>query len=325
MKTYKLLIGCIIVVQNMFGQNVNYSQLINKADSLYNLKEYMSSAGIYSNAFKLFGSNGQTIDSYNAARSWAMAKYPDSAFFHLNRIATEEEYSNYTRISTDPDLNALHGSNRWELLLYIIKQNKEKGGIIKKQSLISDLDYMENEIQTNRKQMMEYGEKYGWESKDVEILRKTVDEKDSIRLLQMRTIVEDDVWYGDVSLGDKISSAIFFTIHYSDENIQEKYLPLLREIVDRSKADATYLALTEDGVAIQQGKKQIYGTQVSSDNETHVNYVLPLEDPDNVDKRRRAIGLAPLSDYLKNLDVKWDVEQYKKDLQEQESKREKKK
>jgi len=32
------------------------------------------------------------------------------------------------------------------------------------------------------------------------------------------------------------------------------------------------------------------------------------------DERRAAIGLAPMSEYLKNWNLTWDVEQYKKEL-----------
>ena len=37
-------------------------------------------------------------------------------------------------------------------------------------------------------------------------------------------------------------------------------------------------------------------------------------DPDNVDKRRAEVGLPPIAEYIKNWDMKWDLEQYKKDL-----------
>jgi len=67
-------------------------------------------------------------------------------------------------------------------------------------------------------------------------------------------------------------------------------------------------------VALRQGRKQIYGSQINRDQKTQEFYVSPLEDPDNVDKRRAEVGLQPLAVYLSNWDLKWDVEQYKKDL-----------
>lgn len=32
------------------------------------------------------------------------------------------------------------------------------------------------------------------------------------------------------------------------------------------------------------------------------------------DKRRTEVGLEPLADYVKDWQIKWDIEQYKKDL-----------
>ena len=42
--------------------------------------------------------------------------------------------------------------------------------------------------------------------------------------------------------------------------------------------------------------------------------VLPLNDPDNVDKRRAEVGLSSLAEYLNHWNIKWDVEEYKKEL-----------
>lgn len=52
--------------------------------------------------------------------------------------------------------------------------------------------------------------------------------------------------------------------------------------------------------------------------ETNVSFVAPLEDPDNVDKRRAAVGLPTLANYLLEIGLDWNVEQYKKELPELE-------
>ncbi len=54
--------------------------------------------------------------------------------------------------------------------------------------------------------------------------------------------------------------------------------------------------------------------------ETKLYYVSPFEDPDNVDKRRAAVGLQPLAEYVYQWQIKWDIEQYKKDLPQIEAK-----
>ena len=89
---------------------------------------------------------------------------------------------------------------------------------------------------------------------------------------------------------------------------------MMRESVKNGKAQASSLALLEDRVAFRHGKLQIYGSQIGQDLVTHNYYVLPLDDPDNVDKRRSEVGLEPLAEYVKHWNIKWDVELYKKDF-----------
>ncbi len=38
------------------------------------------------------------------------------------------------------------------------------------------------------------------------------------------------------------------------------------------------------------------------------------EDQDNVDKRRKSVGLEPLGEYLKQWNITWNAEEYKKEL-----------
>jgi hypothetical protein len=65
---------------------------------------------------------------------------------------------------------------------------------------------------------------------------------------------------------------------------------------------------------LRQGRRQIYGTQLAFDEATGESYLEPLEDPDNVDKRRAEAGLEPLQDYLSGVGMRWDPEEYKKKL-----------
>ena len=92
----------------------------------------------------------------------------------------------------------------------------------------------------------------------------------------------------------------------------------MREAVEKGNARASSLALLEDRVALRQGKKQIYGSQVwKLDGKW---YVQPLEDPENVDKRRAEVGLQPLNEYTQYFGFTWSVEDYYKTLPDQEEK-----
>jgi len=88
----------------------------------------------------------------------------------------------------------------------------------------------------------------------------------------------------------------------------------MRDAVKNGNARGSSLALLEDRILLGQGKKQIYGSQIGNNPVTQTYYVRPLEDPDNVDKRRAEVGLGPLAEYVNYWQIKWDVEQYKRDL-----------
>jgi hypothetical protein len=306
----------------IFGQNIpkEYFDFVKIADSLYSINDYRNAATKYSEAFKSNGWKGLPIHRYNAACSWALAAEPDSAFFQLERIATKSNYTDYGHITTDPDLNSLHNDNRWKPLLEKIKQNKDKAEANLNKPLVAILDSIYIEDQKYRQQIDVIEKKYGWESKEMKEHWKIIQEKDSINLIKVKSILDKYGWLGADVVGGQGNSTLFLVIQHSDQATQEKYLPMMREAVKNGKAQGSSLALLEDRVALGQGKRQIYGSQIGRDAETKIYYVSPLEDPDNVDKRRAEVGLGPLSEYVNHWQIKWDLDQYKKDLPKLEEK-----
>ena len=128
MKTTTLFLGCVIFSFSLFGQRTpqKYPDLVRSADSLYNAKDYKNSALTYSDAFKTNGWKATVNERYNAACSWALANYPDSAFYNLNYITTFMNYTNSGHIRSDPDLISLHNDNRWNSLLEAVHANRKK-------------------------------------------------------------------------------------------------------------------------------------------------------------------------------------------------------
>jgi pimeloyl-ACP methyl ester carboxylesterase len=128
MKTTTLFLGFVIYTVSLLGQNnpQKYSELIRKADSLYNAKDFKNSALSFSNAFKANGWKTTLNERYNAACSWALANCSDSAFFNLSYIASKMNYTNHGHIKSDPDLKSLYNDNRWKPLLALVMENKKK-------------------------------------------------------------------------------------------------------------------------------------------------------------------------------------------------------
>lgn len=322
MKKSLLTLLFAILITVAFGQQMptGYAEFVKQAETLYKAKDYKNSAAAYSKAFEANGWKGFSDDRYNAACSWALAEVPDSAFFQLNRIATRLNYANYEHITTDKDLKSLQDDKRWPLLLELIKRNKDKEEANFNKPLIARLDSIYLEDQKYREQIREIENKFGNDSKEMRDNWRTIKEKDSTNLIKIKSILDQYGWLGEDVVGQQGNSTLFLVIQHSDQATQEKYLPMMREAVKNGKAEGSALALLEDRVALGQGKRQTYGSQVGRDTETQLHYVLPLEDPDNVDKRRSEVNLPPLAEYVKYWQIKWDVEEYKKNLPALEAK-----
>lgn len=320
-KLIVLTILSLYVFNFTFGQDQKkYSELIKLAWSLYESKDYLKSGEKYSEAFVALGGKGMINDRYNAACSWALASKPDSAFVQLFKIAKNGNYTNYEYITTDTNLNILHNDDRWNKVIEIIKVNKEKAEANLDKPLVAILDTIYQEDQKYRQQIKGIEEKYGWESDEMKAHWKIINEKDSINLIKIKKILDERGWLGADIIGNQGNSTLFLVIQHSNIETQEKYLPMMREAVSKGNARASSLALLEDRVALRKGEKQIYGSQIGRNKKTGEYYVLPLIDPDNVDKRRAEVGLGAIQDYISNWGITWNVEEYKKKLSEIEAK-----
>ena len=170
---------------------------------------------------------------------------------------------------------------------------------------------MEPYNQALRNQISDVAEKYGRDSDEMRAHWRTIDKKDSINQIKIQKILDERGWLGQDIIGGQGNSTLFLVIQHSPIEIQEKYLPMMREAVKKNNAQPSSLALLEDRVALRTGKRQIYGSQIGRDKETGEPYVSPIEDPENVDKRRAEVGLGTLADYISNWNITWDVEKHK--------------
>jgi hypothetical protein len=324
MKKYILL--CLLgIVSHARSQDMTrYKKLTDEAFKLYEEKKYLESATRYNEAFASLNHKGYAEDRYNAACSWAMAGMVDSSFTQLFKIAERTKYANLNHLKDDSDLNSLHSDARWNKLVTIVAANKKEKEKDLDQVLVARLDSIYHDDQDGRKSLREYEKQYGYGSQEMKDLWKDIRYKDSINLVKVIDVLETRGWLGPKEIGEEGSGVLFLVIQHSNQATQEKYLPAMQRAVKEGKASASNLALLEDRVALGQGKHQLYGSQIGRDDSTGKYYVQPLYDPDNVDKRREQMGLGPIADYVKNWDMVWDAEAYKKQLPALERKRFKK-
>ena len=315
-----LVLTLFIAFLTTYGQN--YKELIKKGDSCYNAKEYKLSNIFFANAFKIETKNKR--DLYNGACAAALANDKKHAYNWLN-LSIDNGWTNLEHLKIDSDLETLHPENQWtkviqklQAKLDILEANYDK-------PLQKELLAIYKDDQDSRSQYTNAQKKYGYKGKVLDSLMNIVVVKDSLNLIKMVKILDKRGWVGTDIVGETANQTLFLVIQHSDLAIQQKYLPMMREAVKKGNANASSLALLEDRIGLREGRKQIYGSQIGTNPTTKTQFVLPLQDPDNVDKRRAEVGLGTISDYVAKWNIVWDVEKYKKELPEMEAMLNKKK
>lgn len=77
-------------------------------------------------------------------------------------------------------------------------------------------------------------------------------------------------------------------------DLQRRALALLTKAVERGQADPQHLAMLRDRVLVNEGHRQIYGTQIAAVVDG-APVPWPCEDPERIDALRAQVGLAPFA------------------------------
>ncbi|MEI6019645.1 MAG: DUF6624 domain-containing protein [Bacteroidota bacterium] len=180
--------------------------------------------------------------------------------------------------------------------------------------LARQLDSIYQLDQKQRMRIDSFRKVFGAESKELGQLFRDILKQDSTSIMMVSNILDKYGWMGKDKIGENGNLALFSIVHHGSLTVKKKYLPLLKEAVKLGNAEASDCATLEDAILVDSGEKQIYGTQLAFDNDSNKAFVIPLEDPMNVDKRRHNVGLIPMKQYVKLSKIDWDAYQYMKDL-----------
>lgn len=127
---------------------------------------------------------------------------------------------------------------------------------------------------------------------------------DSVCLQAVMSLIDKCGFPSKEEVGETGMSAIFLVFQHSEAGIMAYFYPQLMEAVDRGDIRMTSMALMQDRMLMRHGLRQYYGSQISDGG------LYPVHDPANLNKRREAIGLQPIEDYLKRWDIEFRVEDY---------------
>ena len=143
-------------------------------------------------------------------------------------------------------------------------------------------------------------QKFGYNSTEVRRHFENIAKIDSANIAIVSKIIDQNGWLSATETSVKANEALFLVIQHADITTRLKYLPLLKIAVEQNKAKATNYAYLLDRTLMDQGKFQIYGSQLSGPQKGELEFY-PIGDEQNVNIRRKAIGLEPLENYAKGL------------------------
>jgi hypothetical protein len=113
---------------------------------------------------------------------------------------------------------------------------------------------------------------------------------------RLKEILAEQGWPLPSVVGDDGAEAAWLIVQHAigDPPFQRQCLRLLRSATLTGEVPLWQAAMLEDRIRMFEGKPQIYGTQLETDNEGRVRPYM-LEDPEHVEERRSKVGLEPLS------------------------------
>jgi len=259
--------------------------LMLQARQAYTAKDYAKCAELYGAAVNagLVGSDSP----YNAACCYALSGKSSEAFGWLTK-AIQAGWRNVDHLKEDSDLASLRTDERWpKIVERCEKAAKKFADSIKEPALHDALLQRMKKDQGIR--MAPHPDMAEWAKIDAD------------NTAYMKTVIDKYGWPGNSMVGEDGALAAFLLVQHADlqSGFQKQCLPLLEAAVQAKEAAADHVALLTDRVLIAEGKPQRYGTQFRTVGGESVPF--PIEDPENVDARRKAVGLEPLAEYARQM------------------------
>jgi hypothetical protein len=299
MKKTKLILFLWIIASN--GIAISQPALINKislADSLREQGDLKGALIQFKKDYLKDPVNRRNI--YNYACALSLDQQADSSFRYLT-IAVKIDTS--LNALTDPDFITLREDYRWKDF-----ENKLISmANIKYHNPFTDIEYSKalwRMMASDQAYFYEIGvgvRKLGPDSPVVRALWKYKNSINKKNQQELEELIAKKGWPKNSDVGSAAAGAAFYVIQHADTEMQQKYLPLLKERCEEKEASWSNYAMMYDRMKVSRNLPQKYGTQPVLNNENSGAFGLaPLEDETKVNEWRKEIGLPPLQQYLKN-------------------------
>lgn len=126
-----------------------------------------------------------------------------------------------------------------------------------------------------------------------------IEQADDENLQALLKMVPKDGWFLKSRYGDKAANAAFHIIQHSDVAQWKRFVPVLEPLVVTGEVDGQSFGLMYDRLALNEGRPQRYGSQMTCKDGKWVPD--RLEDPARVEEWRKAMGFPQtFAEYLEH-------------------------
>lgn len=303
MRKTLLSLALLISFSSLQGQttyasaDTNYIKLVESAFEYLKKGECKPCLDLYEEAFTI--SQRSVLSRLRAITCAYKCQNESKWKFHLNYIIEKdwETVESFLMDTTNqnPEFNTFKDNELNNYTLNQLKTIKKKIGY--DEALAAELEIIMRDDQTLRQKLN------GIQTEEEKTKTwKKINELDSINLIKIEKIFEQHGYPGKSKVG-RFSITAFLVIQHSDLSYQEKYLPLLEKATKENELNKSNFALLIDRIRMRKGQKQLYGSQVIDKDGDGKYEFSPIDDEENVNKRRSEMDLGPIEEYAKNFNI----------------------
>lgn len=239
---------------------------------------------------------------YNLARALSINRQLDRCFSYL-AIAVEMEAS--LAPLTDPDLVTAREDTRWGAFedKLVAMLNARSSNPYKDVEYAKALWKLRAWDQAFFVEVGIAGRKIGMKSSVVEALWKFKFMIQRRNQAEIEGLIDKKGWPRVGAVGPEAAMAAFLVVMHSGDGLQKKYLADIKRVCEAGELPWERYAAIYDRSLFNENKPQKYGTHTRYNEQTRKEELYPIEDESNVDERRKALGLPPLEEYLKQFNI----------------------
>lgn len=282
------------LVQYTWSQEAGYREEAFKALSSGN---YKSSQLYFSRYFHNNNWLGSVEDHVAYAEVLAQVHQSDSAFLHLKKVVGSGRFFDRARITESTHLAPLHRDPRWKPLLRDLRNQTRQERRRYARPLSRRLEKIFCEDQRYRVQMDSVIETYGYPSEAYASLQGKIENADKKNQRYVGNLLRRKGW--PTALSPRAHRALFLVIQHGNLIFQRAHEAYIREAYEQGLIDGQDLALFTDRFLMYQDLPQVYGTQLIFNEAAQAWEVYPVREPETLNARRAAVGMAPLEGYPK--------------------------